>query len=276
MIVIDGTNKVVFGTNTLSELELTIYQKKQNSPIVYRYDSVSTLLFEMNMRNQIMESSRALSTSGVYFADFKNAQCNPIYWHLTNQGRFQLKSGVSPKDAIRDIFSNGTSYAFECSMAVVVVLYKAILESIDARHFDNLFSDLFLFDWQSNSNLHLIDRTVIEEAVSGDIIYFENPEYEPTIPWGKGENVVMMENGHYYGHGYGLGIASEEQVITVLNKHRMPGSTKSAFRTDRFVHPDFSYFSSFQSKERKKPIIAKIGEWIYVQEKLDFVTEYDR
>ncbi|UKS23832.1 protein-glutamine gamma-glutamyltransferase [Paenibacillus sp. HWE-109] len=265
MIVIEGNNRVIFGENTLSELEFAIYQKKLNSPLTYQYDSLGTLLFELDMRTQIVESSRALSKSGVYFAGFDNTQCNRAYWHLTNHGRFQLKPGAAPQDAIRDIFKNGTSYAFECSMAVVIILYKAILESIDARQFDILFSDLLLFDWQSNSNLHLIDRGVIEEAVSGDIIYFENPEYEPTIPWGKGENVIMMENDHYYGHGYGLDLASEQEVIMILNKHRMPGSTQSAFRTDRFVHPDFSYFSLFQNSKRKQPIIAKVGEAIYVQ-----------
>jgi protein-glutamine gamma-glutamyltransferase len=58
-------------------------------------------------------------------------------------------------------------------MAVVIVLYKAILDSMDPRQFDMLFSDLLLFDWHSNSNLHLIDRTDIEEAETGDVLYIE-------------------------------------------------------------------------------------------------------
>jgi protein-glutamine gamma-glutamyltransferase len=265
MIVIAGTSKVAFGEGTLSGLELTIYQKKQNSPVEYRYDSVNTLLFELYMRTQIMESSQALCKSGVFFSDFKNSQCNTAYWHLTNHGRFQLKSGIAPQDAIRDIFTNGGLYAFECAMAVVIVLHKALLDSMDPKQFDMLFSDLLLFDWHSNSNLHLIERTDIEKAVTGDVVYFENPEFDPILPWWKGENVVMMEDGLYYGHGHGLGIASAEKVISVLNKYRMPGSTKSAFLTDRFVHPDFSYFALFQSSIREKPIIAKVGAWIYVR-----------
>ncbi|MBP1960934.1 protein-glutamine gamma-glutamyltransferase [Paenibacillus aceris] len=267
MIVIEGTSKVAFGEGTLSELERTIYQKKQISPFEYRYDSVDTLLFELYMRTQIMESSRALSKSGVYFADFKHSMCNPAYWDITDQGRFQLKSGVAPQDAIRDIFTNGTSYAFECSMAVVVVLYKAILESIDPEKFDIMNSDLLLFDYDSNSNLHLINRTVHEEAVTGDVLYFLNPEFEPKIPWGKGENVILMENDLVYGHGYGFGIASKEVVIKVLNNHRIPGSTQSAYLTEQYVHPDFSYFALFQCRSRNKPIIAKVGEWIYVRKR---------
>lgn len=265
MIVIEDTCTVTFGEGTLSYLELSIYQKKQLSPIIYPYDSVYTLLFELYMRTQIVEAARALSKSGVYFADFKNAMCNQAYWHKTSQGKFQLKNDVAPQDAIRDIFTNGTSYAFECSMAVIVVLYKALLESIDARYFDMLMSDLYLFDSQSNRNLHLIDRSLSEEAVTGDILYFANPEYEPSMPWGKGENVVMMEHDRYYGHGYGLGIATAEEVIRVLNNHRLPGSTLSAHQSDRYVHPDFSYFASFQSKSSPTPIISKIGTEIYVQ-----------
>ncbi|MGO4271047.1 hypothetical protein AB4Z22_14565 [Paenibacillus sp. TAF58] len=194
MILIGGTSKITFEEGMLSELELSIYQKKQNSPIEYRYDSVYTLLFELYMRSQIAESAKELSKAGVYFADFKKTLCNPMYWHLTNQGRFQLNSGCVPQDAIRDIFTNGSSYAFECSMAVVVVLYKALLESIDPRQFDILFADLLLFDWHSNSKF-----------------------------------------------------------------------TKSAFLADRYVHPDFSYFTEFQHRLREKPIIAKVGDWINVR-----------
>ncbi|KRF39864.1 hypothetical protein [Paenibacillus sp. Soil787] len=265
MILIEGTSKIAFEEGTLSELELTIYQKKQNSPIEYRYDSVYTLLFELYMRTQIAESAKELSKAGVYFADFKKTLCNPTYWHLTNQGRFQLNSGFAPQDAIRDIFTNGSSYAFECSMAVVVVLYKALLESIDPRQFDILFADLLLFDWHSNSKLHLIDRTYNEEAVIGDVLYFENPDFVPSVPWWKGENVVLIENDLFYGHGHGLGVTSGEEVIKVLNNNRMLGSTKSAFLTDRYVHPDFSYFAEFQHRLREKPIIAKVGDWIYVR-----------
>ncbi|MEC0226485.1 protein-glutamine gamma-glutamyltransferase [Paenibacillus alba] len=265
MIILTGTNQITFGEGTLTRQELTIFQKKNNSAVEYHYDSVDTLLFELNMRTHIMESAKALSTSGVYFADLKKSMANPAYWHITDQGRFKLNAGASPQKAIRDIFTNGSAYAFECSMAVIVILYKAILDSIDPRQFDRMNSNLLIFDWQSNSKLHLIDRIGNEEAITGDIIYFENPEVHPMLPWWKGENVVMIEEGLYYGHGHGLGITSAEVVITILNKYRLDGSTQSAFMTDRYVHPDFTFFAPFQGSDRKKHITVKIGDSIYVR-----------
>ncbi|MDD9265842.1 protein-glutamine gamma-glutamyltransferase [Paenibacillus sp. GCM10023248] len=274
MILIEGTSYISFGEGTLSELELSIFEKKQTSPYEYRYNSMQSLLFELYMRTQIMESAKELSRAGVYFAGFERTLCNPAYWHLTNEGRFQLNRGVAPKDAIKDIFANGSSYGFECSMAVIVVLYHALLQWIDPGQFDLLFADLLLFDWHSNGKLNLINQTNNAEAVVGDVLYFENPDFEELLPWWKGENVVLLDNDLYYGHGHGLGIASGEEVINVLNKHRMSGSTKSAFLTDHYVHPDFSYFLQFQHPLWEKPIIAKIGDWIHVR-KAGVFTNHD-
>ncbi|NEW08368.1 protein-glutamine gamma-glutamyltransferase [Paenibacillus sp. SYP-B3998] len=264
MIVIARNRAAAFDEGALSGFELTIYQKKKNSSVEYEYDSDNTLLFELQMRTHIMESSLALSQSGVYFAGFKDSQCNEAYWHHTHQGRFQLKAGVSAQDAIRDIFRNGNLYAFECSTAIVVILYKAILESIDPKQFDRLFSDLLLFDKTYNKNLHLNDRTNIEEAVTGDVLYFDNPEFSPLTPWWRGQNAIKIENGLYYGHGHGTGIVSAEEIIAVLNLFRKPDSTQSAFLTQTFVHPNFSFFSRFQSNIQEKPMIAKIGAWTFV------------
>ncbi|TXK72429.1 protein-glutamine gamma-glutamyltransferase [Paenibacillus sp. N3.4] len=265
MIVFTCDSEVTFDEGTLSSSERNMYEKKKNSLVEYRYDSISTLLFELQMRNKIIQSSWALSTSGVFFASFKKSKCNELYWHLTEHGRFQLKNNVSPQDAIRDIFRNGNLYAFECATAIVIVLYRAILESIDPNHFDRLFSDLLLFDWHYNRKLHLIDQTNRQEAIAGDVLYFENPEFSPLLPWWKGENAILMEDGFYYGHGHGMGIATAEDIIYVLNKYRDPGSTKSAFLTDCFVYLDFSYFSQFQSSTLEQPILAKIGSWTFVR-----------
>jgi protein-glutamine gamma-glutamyltransferase len=265
VIVINGSRKVTFDESTLSELEQSLYHKKQTSPIENRYDSVHHLLFELHMRSHIIESSKGLCECGIHFADFKNSQCNKVYWQLTNNGRFQLNSDVDPKDAVRDIFINGDMYAFECSMAVIIVLYKALLDSVGPELFDVLFPDLLLFDHHSNSNLHLIVRNNIEGAMEGDVLYFENPEFDPLLPWWKGENAIMIGENLYFGHGHGLGIATAEEIISVLNKSRKPGSTKSTFLTDRFVHPDFAFFAPLQSSILAKHIIAKIGTLLSVR-----------
>ncbi|MFD0693157.1 protein-glutamine gamma-glutamyltransferase [Paenibacillus sp. GCM10027628] len=264
IVIADNSGEALFVEGMLTALERNIYQKKKNSSAQYRYDSVKDLLFELRMRAHIMDSSLALSKSGIYFAGYKNSQCNEAYWYQTNQGKFQLRNGVSPQEAIRDIFRNGNLYAFECATAVVVILYKAILESIDSQQFDTLFSDLLLFDRNYNRSLHLIDRSNIEEAVTGDVLYFDNPEYSPLTPWWRGQNAIQIEDGLYYGHGHGNGIVSADEIITVLNTFRKPNSIQSAFLTQPLVHLDFSFFSRFQANNPNTPMIAKIGTWTYV------------
>ncbi|MGG1552209.1 protein-glutamine gamma-glutamyltransferase [Paenibacillus ferrarius] len=265
MIVVGGTSIITFGTGILTEKTHAVFRTKHNSPLRYHYDSAATLLFELTLRSNIVEAARALSQSGAYFADFEHSFCNPVYWDRTREGKFRLRSGASPHDAIQDIFANGTAYAFECSMAVIVVLHKGILDTIEKHHYDALFADLFLFDEHAKRDLQLIDRLPIQEAVAGDILYVQNPDYDPAIPWAKGENVVMLDDDRFFGHGYGLGVASAEDVMTILNKQRLPESTVSASFTDRFVHPDFAYFAQWAGRRYNQPLIAKIGDWIHVE-----------
>ncbi|NOU92586.1 protein-glutamine gamma-glutamyltransferase [Paenibacillus sp. LMG 31456] len=262
MIIIAGKPEFVFDDSTLSELERSIYQKKKSSTFEYRYDSVEVLLFELRVRTQIVESARLLSKSGVRFADFKHSKCNEAFWDRNDKGGFELKKGVAPHDGIKDIFNNGRLYAFECATAVVLVLYKAILESIGPKQFDVLFSDLLLYDWHYSSNLHLKERTHPEDAVAGDLLYFNNPDFDPATPWWRGENVVKLEKDLYYGHG--IGIKTAEEFIAKLNSFRKPKSTQSASLSDRFDQLDFSSLWQLTSSNQGRFIIAKVGTITYV------------
>ena len=114
--------------------------------------------FERNMREQIISSARALNASGADFAVFDDSRCNPQFWLRTDNGGFQLRSGIQPSKAILDIYTNGQMYAFECATAMVIVLYRATLLSIGEDAFNRHFNDLFLWDWNYDSNLRLIDR----------------------------------------------------------------------------------------------------------------------
>jgi protein-glutamine gamma-glutamyltransferase len=262
MIIIAGNSESVFDDSKMSGLERNMYQKMKSSSFIYRYDSVVALLFELCVRSHIVESARSLSKSGVRFSDFEHSRCNEAFWDRNEQGGFQLKKGVASQDGIRDIFANGSLYAFECATAVAIVLYKAVLESMDPRQFDVLFSDLLLFDWHFNSNLRLQDRTDPEEAVAGDVLYFNNPGFDPATPWWRGENVVKLERDLYYGHG--IGIRTAREIIAHLNSSRKPGSTESASLADRFDQLDFSFLWQLLSSNRGKYIIAKIGASTYI------------
>ncbi|PZE19662.1 protein-glutamine gamma-glutamyltransferase [Paenibacillus xerothermodurans] len=262
MIVIAGQSASAFDGHMLSGLERMIYVQKQESSIVYRYNSVDSLMFELRMRTRIVAAARALAGSGARFATFENSQCNEAYWHRTAAGGFRLRSGVAPQAGIRDIFVNGGLYAFECATAMVIVLYKAALDSIDPNQFDRLFANVYLFDWLYDNDLRLIDRANPGEAVPGDVLYFENPDVSSATPWWRGENAIVMGGGLLYGHG--IGLTSAEEIINVLNRHREPGSTRSAYLTDKFTQVDFSYLQQFRSAAQATPIIAKVGSRKYV------------
>ncbi|MGG4219797.1 protein-glutamine gamma-glutamyltransferase [Paenibacillus jamilae] len=205
--------------------------------------------FEMILRSRIVESAQALHQSGVSFATFDTTRCNPEFWKLTKKGGCRIKAGVTPAQGIRDIFANGHQYAFECATAMVIVLYKGVLDSILESEFNRIFADMLLYDWQYDSDLKLIQQQGIHKAVPGDILYFNNPDVSPdTLEW-KGENVVKLKEDLYYGHG--IGILPAQGIIDSLNRHRRPDATVSAYLTDEVVYPDFVYLSQFAPEENR-------------------------
>lgn len=199
--------------------------------------------FEKIMRANIVKAAYALNDSGAGFADFKNSRCNERFWILTDQGGFQLRNSVTPADGIRDIFANGHQYAFECATATVIVLYKGVLDSIEEPVFNRLFADLLLYDWHYDPDLHLLQEQGSSQALPGDVLYFANPDHDPQRPEWQGENVVKVGPDLYYGHG--IGIESAEAIIDALNQTRGPNATRSAYLTNAYYHPDFSYFYPF-------------------------------
>ncbi|WP_068499439.1 protein-glutamine gamma-glutamyltransferase [Paenibacillus kribbensis] len=209
------------------------------------------LQFEPILRSRIVESAEALHQSGVSFATFATARRNPQFWDLTPEGGFQIKAGVTPAQGIRDIFTNGHQYAFECATAMVIVLYKAVLDSILESEFNRIFADMLLYDWHYDSDLKLIQEQGSHKASPGDILYFNNPDVSPeTLEW-KGENVVKMkEEDSFYGHG--IGILPAKGIIDSLNQHRKPGATISAYLTDEVIYPDFAYLSQFAPEENRQ------------------------
>lgn len=201
--------------------------------------SPDALDFERRMRDSIVESAEALNASGVDFATFDDSRGNPQFWTLTEIGGLQLNPGVKPSDGIKDIFQNGHLYAFECATAMVIVLYRATMETIGEEAFNTYFTDLFLWDWNYDENLRLITNYNKEQIQRGDIVYFKNPDHAPNKPEWQGENAVKLGDDLFYGHG--IGITTGEIIIASLNQERVPGSTTSAYFMDQSLHPDFNY-----------------------------------
>lgn len=272
MIVISGQNEELIDTLPLTDLEKKIVNQKRNSPTVYRYDSLEALQFELKMRTNIVEAAKALEASDVSFATFDNSRCNNELWTRTNNGGFRLNSGVLPSDGINDIYTNGHLYAFECATAMVITLYKATLNVLGKEVFDRYFQDLYLRDWNYDSDLQLKIIEHKDDAYAGDIVYFKNPDHDPKSPEWQGENAVILGRDLYYGHG--IGIRSAEEIIASLNRRRIPGSKISAYMSDEVVHPDFEYLRKLSirltqthraraNQHHRGDIVARVGSHIY-------------
>lgn len=271
MIYVAGSAFFQLDESQLTNLERQMLEAKRKSDQVYVYSSVDALIDELRMRSQIVEAANDLHRSGVGFADFNRSRSNPVYWNRTANGGFQLISGQSPSAAIRDIYTNGPLYAFECATAIIIIMYKAVLETIGSEAFDRYFADLYLRDWNVDSDLRFVTHHNNQAVYPGDVLYFENPDHDPDQPWWQGENVVLLDKDLYYGHGIGIGTG--EEIIEELNQFRKSGATQSAFLSDLVLLPDYEYIRRL--KESRHPmdvlykqgacrIAARIGSQLYV------------
>lgn len=209
------------------------------STATYSYDTLSELTFELRLRRELVNAARALNRSAFSFEVFHQSRANPKYWDRTSNGGFRLKAGASPSQAIEDIFRNGRQYATECATAMVIVYYKALLAVYGKELFDKLFPHIYLMNW------HDLDPLLKEVGIPrktsdflpGDRAYFANPDVNPETPELQGENVIVLPDGLYYGHG--MGIQDAETIVRLINQNRRAGATRSAYLLDAVSRADF-------------------------------------
>ncbi|WP_078378772.1 protein-glutamine gamma-glutamyltransferase [Sutcliffiella halmapala] len=206
--------------------ENVVFRQMLNSAELFTFPSMYELQFDLTIRKFIMESAKEMEESEAEFTTFEYARCNDRYWRLTNAGGFQLKANVSPADAILDIYRNSSLYAFECATACVIIYYHALLKSIGKNYFDALFQNLYLYSWHTDPDLQL-HTFYSNHYLSGDVVYFNNPDFHPNKPWFRGLNAVVMSDGTFFGHGFG--IMTAEEIIEFLNSERSPGSRQPAY-----------------------------------------------
>lgn len=246
MIQISGR---LFQPNELNvgSLQKVIVKQMLDSQVIYSYPSTYELLFELNLRVNIIESASEMNKSKAVFTTFQYAQCNDSYWNLTNTGGFMLKPNVSPSDAILDIYENSSQYAFECATACIIAFYHAVLKSIGKSLFNSLFHGIYLYSWHSDTDLGIY-TFYGNHFLPGDVVYFRNPDFNPKTSWYRGLNAVKMSDGKYFGHG--IGIKTTEDMIEFLNKQRRPDGKQSAYLTRLVTNPSFQHLSGLSTLQR--------------------------
>ncbi|WP_227522031.1 protein-glutamine gamma-glutamyltransferase [Bacillus solitudinis] len=259
MIQVAGRAFSLDSTTDVGRVERVIIKQMLDSPELFSYPSMNELRFEINSRKNIMDSANEMNASQVEFTIFENARCNRSYWTLTYAGGFLLRSGVRPSDAILDIYRNGSLYAFECATAIIIIYYQAILKSIGRRRFDAIFQNLYLYSWHTDPDLEL-HSFYSNRFLPGDVVYFNNPAFHPNTPWYRGENAVVLSDGTFFGHGFG--IMTAEQMIQFLNSQRFPESTQPAYLANEItrispatMHKLFTLQSDRSSYKNPKTVI---------------------
>ena len=223
-----------------------IYIAMEKSPERFVYLTSEELRFELWLRENIIKAALDLNGSGAVFTSFQYSTFNPAYWVKGNSG-YLLRPDVLPSQAIRDIFINGSMYGFECSTAMVLIFYKAVLESIRESAFNHLFNNLLVWNWSNDPDLDIITKPG-NQFIPGDVVYFDNPDYKDPI-W-RGENAVVLGGNKYFGHG--IGIKTAEEMIAGLNTLRIEGSTRSAYLLNQHSRLNTRYLFQFSKLQRQE------------------------
>lgn len=220
-------------------VENGILQQMEQSAERFAYSDAQALQFEIALRAATVGHAVALNRSGMDFSVFRKTRCNPAYWERTPDGGFVLRASVSAAAAIRDIYQNGRQYATECATAMLIVFYGAVLSLYPDALFDRLFGSIRLMNWRYVPPVFagVARMSPARTFLPGDRQYFMNPDVNPLTPEWQGENVILLDGGHYYGHGIGIGGAAE--IIRALNENRTQDAMQSAFLMDQAGRPDY-------------------------------------
>jgi protein-glutamine gamma-glutamyltransferase len=234
-----------FLVQSLQGYQKEIYMEMEKSYELFEYLSSEELHFELRLRENIIQAALDLNGSGAVFTSFQYSNFNPAYWGRGSNG-YVLRPDVIPSDAIRDIYLNGTMYGFECSTAMVIVFYKAVLDSIRESAFNFLFNNLLVWNWSYDPDLDIITKRG-EVFIPGDVVHFANPDYRDPI-W-KGENAVVVGGNKYFGHG--IGIKTAEEMIAALNTLRRDGATRSAYLLKQHSRLNARYLFQFSKPQKR-------------------------
>lgn len=243
MIRIDGVRVLdlsEIGQYRQGSVKRNVAETLLKSNHTYEYSSARELDFELELREKTVRAAERLNSTRFGFEIIRNSRCNPDFWKRTSEGGFMVRPDVSPFRAIRDFYVNSHLYGTECSTAIVIVYYLALTEILPESLFNRLFSDIYLMNWKYlDKDLGMRSYENLPDYLPGDCRYVKNPDVNPeTMEW-QGENTIQLMNGYHWGHG--VGIRTIPSIISILNRHRKPNATRSAYLMDLAIRPGYKY-----------------------------------
>ena len=210
---------------------------------------------DLAFRQAVVQAGKDLAKSGVAFAARSGEdRVNKELWTLGYGGKMQVRKWLhgggigKPSEALRDIFSNGKAYSFECATAMMVIYHKAILDHIGDEAFDRLFSEprnLKFFRWQvEDSDFTEVKRLAHRPSklMPGSHYYYKNPDASEENSAFGGENVIYLGDGTFYAHGIrgasGTFEVTEKEILDCLRRLRRAEATTEPYRIDMEMHLD--------------------------------------
>jgi hypothetical protein len=150
-------------------------------------------------------------------------------------GGFMPKRGVTPSQALLDIFAHPDRYRMECATATWVIYHRAILDLIGPHDFDRVFGDMMISMASSESALapfleppagsgdskREATPELRQQVVAGDRVYIDNPDVSSEGAHGGfgGQNAFQLGDGNLVGHPFGF--FTESGIKAKLNAHRV-------------------------------------------------------
>lgn len=193
--------------------------------------------FELILRRHICEAATNQFASGLQFnAPYTVANCSStnVFWETNGVG-ISIKAGANTADAIENIFSSGATFGADCYSALVIVWYKAVLDTFEEcspangrSKFASSFSSITISSTNSTYPPNLGNQTYSSYRF-GDWRYIDNPDFALSTPQFKGFNVIQMTDGvqdwdEFYEHPYG--VQSLFYHETTLAGHRISNPTE--------------------------------------------------
>jgi protein-glutamine gamma-glutamyltransferase len=192
-------------------------------------------------RAHVVQAAKDLAASGASFSgSHESDKVNQDLWTMGYGGKMQVRKWLAdggigkPSTALRDIFSNGKSYGFECATAMMVIYHKAILDHVGDEAFDKLFSEprnLAFFRWDIEDSDYVDAKKLVHRPMPlapGTHYYFENPDAAPENSAFRGENVLYLGEGQFYAHGIvgdsGTYLVTEKDIVDTLSALRAAGA----------------------------------------------------